>query len=769
MGLSREGGAVRRGGLVGVFVFSGAAGLVFEVALQRELSRAFGVSAFATATVLAAYMAGLSLGAWLLGARADRWSPKRAVAVYAGLEVGIALCAVVLPVVARWCVEAFSTWAQGTPHDAPGLAFGRLAMAFVVCLPPTVLMGGTLPVLAAALGPEDGAQVPKLYLGNLVGAGLGAAFGTYLLLPTLGLSGTLRFGAAANVAAAVLAVLLSRGLSVAPRSTGTVSEAGTLPRRFLAWAFWSGLCTFVAEVVWTHLLAVVVGNSAYAFGLMLSVFLAGLALGAWRVASLPVEKAERAFAIAQAAAGAGLGLSIPLWNAAPTVFVLAGPAVTSWAGREVVRALVCVELVLLPAFALGAGFPLLLRAAAARTNAGALVGRLGALNTLGAVSGSLLTGFVLLPALGSRHVLELVAVGAVLVGALGLTGRARWLALAVVPVIAVLPAWNLARLGSGANVYFRDRGYGDATLVWAAESPASGLTTVVRGGDALTVLLTNGKFQGSDGAERDAQRAIGQAPLLVAPKEGPVLHVGIGTGATLAGIAAQGFTRVDAVELSRDILEAGRRYFGAVNAGVLEPGTPGVALHVADGRNFLLLSRERYAVIGMELSSIWFAGAADLYNREFYRLAKAHLVPGGVLQQWVQLHHLTREDLAVIVATLRSELPHVALLSHGGQGILLASESPLVVDGALADGRTEALRGTEATAGLPEGNLRAMLGWVVLDEAGAEALAKEAPALSTDDNLWLEYSTPKSNVRHELDAASLLESLQQPGATLPVR
>lgn len=752
-----------------VFVLSGAAGLVFEVVLQRELSRVFGVSAFAAATVLAAYMVGLSLGAWATGRLAERLGRRAALALYAGLELGIAGCAVALPGLTRAALGLFVTFAAGQESDASAVVLARVLLAFAVTLVPTLLMGGTLPVLAAALGRPGAASLPRLYLANLLGAAVGAAAATYAALPALGLSGTLWAGAGANLLAALGALALrGRPEAVEPREPVAAAEVDASPpwpRAAWGWAAWCGAAAFVAEVVWTHLLAVVVGNSAYAFGLMLTVFLLGLALGARRASLVTAGAARSAFGVAQLVAGGLMALTLPLWSAAPGLFVLAGPKVTSWAGRELVRALVCVELVLLPAAALGLGYPALLRWAAATGAPARRTGQLGAVNTLGAVTGALGAGFGLLPGLGSRHALELLAVGCAAVGAWALEGRRRLWALVVPVVVLAAPPWNLARLASGANVYFRDA-YEGARLVWAAESPASGLTSVVELPDGVKVLLTNGKFQGATAGELDAQRGIAQAPLLVAKGFERALHIGVGTGCTASFVAEQPFTEVDAVELSADILEAARRYFGPVNQGVFD--SPRLRWHLADGRNALLLSPHRYDVIGLELSSIWFAGAADLYHRDFYALAKAHLQPGGVVQQWVQLHHLRRESLAVILASVRAELPHVLLLEHGGQGIILASDAPLTVNVAHLDALGAQLSGARTMEGLEQGELLSMLSWVVLDEAGVAALAAEAPTVSTDDNVYLEYATPKGNADTDASAAALVAQLRQAHPVVPV-
>jgi spermidine synthase len=287
----------------------------------------------------------------------------------------------------------------------------------------------------------------------------------------------------------------------------------------------------------------------------------------------------------------------------------------------------------------------------------------------------------------------------------------------------------------------------------------------VRVGDERT-LLTNGKFQGNDTGEVDAQRAFTQLPMLVQRDWGRALLIGVGTGCSLGVLAAEPFQHIDAVELSQDDLFAAAHFFSHINANVLS--SPRVTTHVADGRNLLLLSTHLYDLIAIELSSIWFAGAADLYNRQFYALAKSRLSASGVLQQWVQLHHMTRRDLAVILQSIRAEYPHLALFYSGGQGIVLASAEPLRIDYAQLAALSERLRGSEATQGIPAGDLLTLHGKLLLDEQGVGALIAEEAAAegvpvealsSTDDSMRLEYSTPRSNADDSLDCERLIASL----------
>lgn len=745
-----------------IFVFSGAAGLIFEVALQRSVARAFGVSAFATSTVLAAYMAGLALGAVLFGPLADRLA--RPARLYAALEAGIGLCALALPFTTRATVGWFSALARGAEHDAPAVVGGRLVLTLTLTLVPTLLMGGTLPAMGRAL--EGEGRLARLYAANMLGAAAGAAIAAYALLPALGISGTAWVGGALNLLAAGLALTLTP--PGPPQAAPRQPDGDAPPRLISALAAWSGVVTFVAEVAWFHLLAVVVGTSAYAFGLMLAVFLLGLTLGSRWVASLTADRVSlRTLGRVQLAAAAALVVTLPLWERVPSLFLAAAPLATSFGARELVRAIACVELLLVPAAILGAVYPLLLRIVEREAALGRAAGRLAAVNTVGAVLGALGAGFVLLPGLGGRGVL--VAAGVALAGVAGLLlrERLRWAAVAVALVAVALPGWNVARLASGANVYFADTGYSKGELLWARESVSSGLTSVVRSASGTSTLLTNGKFQGNDTGEVAAQRGFSQVPLVVQRRFGRALLIGVGTGCSLATLVAQPFEHVDAAELSADILEAARTHFAKVSDGVLA-GHPKLTLHVADGRNVLLLSPHTYDLIALELSSIWFAGASDLYNRDFYALAKERLSSDGVVQQWVQLHHLTRRDLAVILNSAAQVFRHVHLYFVGEQGIVLASDAPLVADVARLKALSAQLAGTAATSGLPAEQLVALTGRLALDTPGVRRLVEEEARaagvspealVSTDDNLALEYSTPKANVRKDLSAEALLESV----------
>jgi len=409
-----------------------------------------------------------------------------------------------------------------------------------------------------------------------------------------------------------------------------------------------------------------------------------------------------------------------------------------------------------PTTLMGLTFPLLLRRVASTREPSRWVGRLTAVNTLGAVVGALGTGYLVLPALGSERTLLVIA-GIFAVAAVPAVRHVEparrffvfALAGAALLLSVAMPRWDLARLTSGANVYFEE-GPTPETIPFLREDVHGGVTTVTLVNGVYT-LYTNGKFQGNTGWEMSAQRLFAHYPSLFVSRFERSLVIGVGTGTTVGTLAAYPWKHIDVVEISPAIVDAARKFFGPVNHGALDD--PRVRLHHADGRNFVLVNDAHYDLVSMELSSIWFAGASNLYSREFYALVRDRLAERGVFQQWVQLHHVYRRDFSTVVHTLRSVFPHVALFYGGGQGILVASMAPL----AASQRRLLELetRKTMAAVKPEERPLGDLLGDILATGRGLDAFLDESARLanvpldelvSTDHSLYLEYATPRGNV-----------------------
>jgi spermidine synthase len=743
-----------------LYFASGAVGLVDEVVFFKYLSLAFGATAHASSAVLVAFMGGLALGA--SGAAAFDRRIRRPLLAYGVLEVAVGAACAASPWLFSAVTRLYASFAGGM-GSLTTLELVRGGLAGAVVLLPTVAMGATLPLVARVAGAAAGGErrVATLYGANTAGGATGALVATYVLLPSLGLATSVRAGACVSVAVGVAAMVLARRVPAGEPATETVaarsfspSASPTAPahavavtRGVMVAAAASGLLVFASEVVFVHLLALVDGTSVYVFGLVLAVFLVALAAGAALSRSLARRMKGDALAASLALSGVMLALTIPLWDRLPDLFVAAGPLAPAWWQREVLRGMVAAIAIGPPAACMGTTFPLVLAALAPRDDRGALTGRATAVNTLASIAGSLVGGFVLLPALGSQRACGAIALAYGLAAVVVPAPRKApitVLAAAACLLVVAGPRWDLARLSSGANVYF-ERQPEQGRVVWIDEDVHGGVVTVTSSGD-ITTLWTNGKYQGDTGWQMTPQRSFADVPAMFVRRFDRALVVGVGTGVTIDQTAKYPFTTIDVAELSPGIVAAARSFFGSVNEGVLDD--PRVRLRFEDGRNLLLVEGGRYDLVTVELTSIWFAGAANLYNREFYRTAASRLAEGGVLSQWVQLHHTTQLDLASQLVTARSIFPHAAFFVRG-QGVLVLGMQPLRA-------RPDAdLTGLV----LADESLDAFV-----DEICARAGTTREQIVSTDDNLRLEYATPRNNVpaRAAKDLTDLLLARREP-------
>jgi spermidine synthase len=760
-----------------MFLLSGAMALLYQVAFGKRLGTIFGATAYAVSAVLAAFMAGLALGSYYGGKHAAR--VRRPLAVYGAAEVIVGLVCAATPHLFDAVGDAYVSLARAFPSSLLALTAARMLLGAVLVVVPTVAMGVTLPMLARALaGATAGEAAARRRLGwlyalNTAGGALGALLGAYFVLPALGVTGAMRAAAVVNVAIGLAAMLLGRAPLVsepdvaardAAEEATPASTDEPVPRvegtLRVALAFASGLLVFAAEVVDTHLLALVIGNSTYAFGLMLATFLACLSAGA--ALAGPVDRRFGRDALAGALVVAALVMiaSVPVWGLLTPVFEWVGAHVETWAGRELVRGAVAFAALAVPTVCMGLTFPLLLRRVAGRRDVGAEVGKLGAVNTLGSIAGSLVAGYALLPALGSEQALRALGLAFAACGVVTLLAtpdragmrpapRSRRLLAGLglglsIGAALLSPRWDMKVVTSGSNVYF-ERQDRPERLVLVREDVHGGFTTVAWSGGVHT-LFTNGKFQGNDWSEVTAQRSMAHFPALFVRDYGRVLVIGLGTGTTLGTIAAYPFAHIEVAEISPAIVEAARTFFREPNRGALDDAR--VRLFLEDGRNHLLVAKEPYDLITLEVSSVWFAGAANLYSAEFYRLCRDRLGPRGILQQWVQLHHIRRQELAVTMASVRAAFEHVLVFFSGNQGVVVAAQEPLVASRArLAElERREAVQATLPGAPLAALVDRLLVSGADLDRFIAETDLDGAPRLSTDDNLYLEHATPKGNV-----------------------
>jgi len=757
-----------------LFFFSGATGLVYELLWVRILYQAFGSTIQSITTVVAAYMGGLGLGAWLLGRKADRH--ERPAALYGWLEIAIGVFGLASPFVLSLAHRVYIGTAGTLALGGVASVTLRFGLAALVLLVPTTLMGGTLPALTKGfMGVErDRLQTSlgRLYALNTLGAVVGTALAGFFLIERVGIRPSLYATAALNLTLGAAALALARPLDPSPAPPSPTARPPDRTRRVaLALLAVTAFASLLDEIAWTRVLVMVVGGSTYAFTLVLLVFLLGIGLGSAIVArrspARPPPVADAA--LAQGITGAGAALLLAFFGALPlyviSVFQHPGFGATERLG---LLGLAVGAVVLIPAVGMGLSFPLLADLAAPRDAArGADVGAAYALNTLGSIAGAVLTGFVLVVTLGTETTLRLGlvinGVAALVLAALAARGvaegsaehralRLRVLAAGGLGSIALGAAvgaagWSSRLIDLGPTIYARDPMSPAARQAFLAHRGARQLafhegwnaTVSVWEGISGRTLRVNGKVDASDQGDMDTQIMLGLAPAAARPEPTSALVIGFGSGVTTRVLAdVPGMRRVRVVEIEPAVLSVSGLFAG-VNDSVL--ARPAVSAVADDARSALQLRRDLFDVIVSEPSNPWVAGVATLYTPEFFQIVRSRLVDGGVFSQWVQLYQLPLPIVAGIVRNVRAVFPHVEVwFSSSLDLMILASDRPLRYDRAwigrlLAPGT--ALGGL-SREWLGIDSVGDHFGRHLLDENGVAQLAERGTLTHRDDRPELE-------------------------------
>lgn len=782
--------------IFGLFLFSGATGLAYEVIWTRMLVRVFGASSFAVSTVLATYMAGLALGSWLFG----RWIDRKGnpILIYGLLELGIGVFALVFPFILAGLNPLYRVLYGNLEGSLYTLSLIRFLLSFAVLIVPTTLMGGTLPVLSRLVAGSVSNltfRVAWLYSINTFGAVAGTLVTGFLLLPHLGMRATTFAVAATNVAIFAAAYLVSRrGVAWAP-SASSSSQPARVPQRgeasrgsgkrgasraertvLVAFLF-TGLAALSGEVIWTRVLALVVGTTVYAFSIMLTVFLLGLALGSAVFARLAqtMRRPRMAFGIVTAAIGLAVFGSTVAFRYLPAVYMdLYKSMGKTWQDSIGIEFLLSVAIMIVPAFLMGGTFPLVARIYATDVSCvGRRIGTAYAYNTVGAIVGSFLGSFVLLDALGVQKgmltvCLVYLGVGGLLLLVLseGLARRMRLGLSAAVALVAVAaaflgPGWDKKLMTSAVYIYagvYGDRaGLEDALkfkdVVFYDEG--AGATVSVERNQNVLSLKIDGKVDASSGSDMINQEFLAHIPLLLHPMPDTVLVIGLGSSVTLGSAARHPVKHIDCVELLENVV-AGAGFFKDIAYDCLSD--PRVNLVLGDGRNHVQLTRKKYDVIISEPTNVWISGVGDLFNYEFFRHASRCLKPGGVMAAWFHTYHMGDAELRSGVRTFLEVFPHASLwLSNESDVILVGTLQPAEFDSNSLRRMAEPEVAHDLARVLvnrPADLLSALL----IGEQDLREYSRSA-RIHTDDNMLMEFNAGRRifEATHQVHLANILE------------
>ncbi len=670
--------------LILLFAGSGCAALIYEIVWYQLLQLVIGSSAVSLGVLLATFMGGLCLGSLLLPRL--KFSGEHPLRVYAKLELGIAICGV-LVLFLMPLVDSVYTAAVG--HGMPAILL-RALVSGLCLVPPTFLMGASLPAASRWIkaSPEGVSWLGLLYGANTAGAVLGCLLAGFYLLRVFDL-GTATFVAAAiNIGVALLSFSLAKR---EPEHDAVDATVPAIARG--AWPVYltialSGATALGAEVIWTRLLGLMLGATVYTFSIILAVFLIGLGAGSTGGAHFAGTSrnpkallgwSQMLLAAAIAWTAYQLSHSLPYWPINPLL------STSPWFTFQIdlVR---CLWTILPAALLWGASFPLALAAAASEeSDPGRLVGGIYAANTGGAILGALSASMILVPGIGTG------ASQSVLIGLCTLSGLLilvpllrpfrliNALALVAATAAAVLLVGSVAPVPGMLIAYGRRMmtSLGRSKVMYTGEGINSSIA-ITEWDDGAVQFHVSGKVEAStESYDMRLQRMLGHLPALVHKDPKSVLIVGFGAGVTAGSFVVHPeIQRIVICEMEPLIPPTATKYFGPQNYFVVNDKRTQVIYD--DARHFVLTTPEKFDIITSDPIHPWVKGSATLYSKEYFELVKQHLNPGGVITQWVPLYESDPQTVKSEIATFFDAFPNGTIwgndISGGGYDLVLMGQ-----------------------------------------------------------------------------------------------
>ncbi|NOY78505.1 MAG: tetratricopeptide repeat protein [Calditrichaeota bacterium] len=791
-----------------LFFFSGAVSLIYEVVWTRMFGLVFGNTVFATSTVLAVFMGGLALGSYYLGRLADH--QENLLRLYANLEAGIGLFAFLIPTLLHLLNPVYIEIFKLFPENPVIFALVRFVFASLILIVPTTLMGGTLPVLSKYFmrqpkGEEStvppsakkrkgsepqsnrtasawgrlGRFIGNLYSVNTWGAVTGTFAAGFFMIEKLGVKETIYAAGAVNLLIAmVIFWVLSAQTAEEKRPVqqeGMASLSGkkrlsglNVQRIIVAGMFLSGMAALAYEVLWNRLLVFLLTASTYAFTIMLLSFLVGIAFGSWLMARV-VDRLKNPllwFAGLEATLGVFGFFSLMILGKSVGIFDWAVHAVgvLLWWRWNLVQLFVALVVMLIPTTLMGATFPLAVRIFTRKIDSvGEDVGMIYSANTLGGVLGSLLAGFVLVPALGTQNSLMLVAAinfGIALLIVFQPLREARRLRWMIVGVTAALYTAALLWIPKDLFLSVFNISHKNSKIIYYDEGITSTVTVHEYSGGKRSIYTNNVQVAGTDFDMRTTQVLQGHIPLLLHPHPKRVMQVGFGTGETGHIVSLYPVQAIEGVEISPEVIRAAI-YFESINGGIFR--NPIFHKVIMDGRNYAMLTQKVYDIIMNDSIHPNVSHNASLYTVDYFRYCRSKLADDGIMSSWFPLFGLPLRDFKIIIKSFQTVFPHcsvwIANNCRNRHALLVGwkKEAPLSIDYTLMKKK---LADPEIKASLDDihmGDIFSILDAFVLDEKAAAAFTKNVP-VHTDDHPILEFDAPRVEGSDEAVWAKNLEA-----------
>jgi spermidine synthase len=749
-----------------LFFLSGLCALVYEVVWTRRLTLIFGITVYSISTVLVAFMAGLALGSILFGSRIDkRNDPLR---IYACLEIGIGISALLLPLALAGLNPAYRFLYQKTGASLYSMSLIKFLMSAAVLIVPTTLMGATLPVLSKFIVnsvDRTGERIGALYAVNTLGAVCGCFLAGFILLGWIGLTHSEWLAASINILIGVTALGLhyrarDRQSGYSTESTAAQEGGDTYrPRnlRLILVIFgFSGMAALAYEVLWSRILVFLLGSSIYSFSMILVVYLFGLTAGSFLFARHVdrVKKPLSIFAWLEIFIGLTALAGLALFQRLPFTAYMLNSNPVSYLTRNFLGTTV---IVLPPTMLMGALFPLVVKIYARKLGTiGRQTGTVYAVNTIGAIIGSFLAGFVLIPLIGSKNSMLAVILLSTCCGLVLLylsikeegagVGNYAAGALILLP-LAGLPFGN--NLMNTLSVRLLEERTKRDWNVLAFNEDATAAVAVAEDAEGMRLLTINGISMTYQNAET---QLMAHLPLALERNPKDVLAICFGMGTTFVSARRAGMN-VDFVELCPYVVKA-FPYFQKEPSMLTESGANAI---IQDGRNYLLLSDRQYDLITIDPPPPpYSAGTVNLYTKEFYELCKQRLTPTGIICQWIPMHSSTQGQYKMLLRTFLEVFPHTTVWGSVNKigTYLIGTPERLNIDMASFGDyfKREEIRKDLSLYSDEVVDGRDVLSMLLLNEDSARYYVQGAPVL-VDDMPLIEF--PLFHVRPEDEIMSL--------------
>jgi len=762
--------------------FSGFAGLVYQVLWMRQLGFLFGNTSHAAAATLSAFFAGLAAGSRFWGRRSGRTEdPLR---VYAYLQAGIAATALLY-----FAVLGLFHLVYPPVYRAVGSGGLLLAIKFILALllvfPPSFCMGGTIPVIGQFLIKDRGrfgTTSALLYGVNTLGAGLGAFLTGFYFPILLGFNMTCALAMVITGAVSAAAFLLSRRQSAAParaessharRSREREQKRLEKEARRLAgtgdrWAinvlcFLSGFGVLTLEVLWTRLFAQIHENSVYSFASVLVIVLVCLALGALVASRLARSSFPPMQLLALLTIGGGIAIAVSpflvMWLTGNLQEMNTRGPFLSYTFTLFLKGGASVGVV---ALVLGTVFPFLMKTEEKfAILPGDSLGRLSAVNTVGAILGSFLCGFVFLEAFGMWRTMQFVAAAYLVAGAVlpWAWEKRDIIAKAVAGASLILLLTVLSPVGLPVTSSDPALPAERVIEVWEASDCTVAVVATKKYGTTDIDIRINSSYSLGSIGEVPRQRLQARIPLLIYPDTKSIFFLGLGTGVTAGESLDRDFgnvKRIVACELAPKVITAAKKYMRDSGYGDLTKGLfsdPRAEIFVEDGRHYLMATDEKFDMINADLFLPYRSGAGSLYSKDHFQSAKERLNPGGVFVQWLPLYQITENEFFIITRTMLEVFGQVTLWRHNLESsnvvALVGHHDTSPLPSSTIDSRTGKIA---AVAGrscrdLPRLDLpydqQTVLRFYCGNVTAAKDLFAEYP-VNTDNRPLVEYMTPVS-------------------------